>query len=61
MLEHYYCITTKMFTSWDNLNLDKYSWYARELDVKSARKNLDRLPVGKIWFFYLFLHVSKSQ
>ena len=51
MIQHYYCITTKMFTSWDDLNLDKYSWYARELDVKLARKNLDRLPVGKIWFF----------
>ena len=38
-----------MFTSWDNLDLDKYSWYAKELDVYLARKNLD-LPIGKIWF-----------
>ena len=51
MPEHYYCITTKMFTSWDNLYLDKYSWYAGELDVKIARQFLYRFPIGR--FFLL--------
>ena len=48
--QHYYCITDQMFTSWYNLDLDKYSCNAKELDVNLARKNLDRLPIGKIWF-----------
>ena len=43
----------------DNLFLDQHSWYAGPLDVKSARENLERLPVGKILLhFVAFFHVA---
>ena len=38
-----------MFTSWDNVNLEKYPWYAGKLARKETSEYLYRFPIGKVW------------
>ena len=48
-----------MFTSWDNVNLEKYPWYAGKLERKEAREYLYRFPIGKVWVYCITCHLPK--
>ena len=48
-----------MFTSWDNVNLEKYPWYAGKLERKEASEYLYRFPIGKVWVCCITRHLPK--
>ena len=48
-----------MFTSWDNVNLEKYPWYAGKLERKEASEYLYRFPIGKVWVCCITCHLPK--
>ena len=46
----------------ENLSLEGQAWYAGALSVKTAKEQLDQLPVGNILFeFRTCVHFGKSK